>query len=115
MIIRANILRLSDLGKSDRFIAQMLDINPATVARTRKKFVFYGLRYALEDRPHPGARRKLTVTQERLLIQMATQAPHWTLQHLTENFVHIAGVQSISPRTIQRTLQRAGISSLRKE
>jgi transposase len=114
MIIRASILRLSDAGKTDRCIAHVLDISVATVARTRKKYVQAGLAYALEERLHPGGRRKLTRAQERLLVRMARQAPGLPRERLTEHFAQVAGI-SISLRTIQRILGRAGVFSRRWE
>jgi transposase len=118
MLMRAIVLRLADQGKTDAFIAQTLDMSPATVARTRKKYVLAGMSWALEERPRSGARRKLTAAQERLLLRLAKQTPpgaeRWTLKMLTNYFVQVAGIQALSSHTVRRVLWRYGFYSFQQ-
>jgi transposase len=56
---RARILLLVDEGRADREIAEVLHTGTATVQRTRQRFVEGNLDGALNERPRPGAQRKL--------------------------------------------------------
>ena len=71
---RALALLKADEGLRDREIAGVLLINPATVARTRKRYVEEGLEAAINDRPWPGRERKLDGRQEAHLIAFACSA-----------------------------------------
>ncbi|MCC9078842.1 helix-turn-helix domain-containing protein, partial [Litorilinea aerophila] len=51
MLTRARILLLSAEGKTDRFIANVLKVNPQTVRNIRKRFAEEGLEAALQERP----------------------------------------------------------------
>ena len=72
---RALALLRTDEGLSDREIAEGLAINPYTVARLRKRFVEEGLENALNERPRPGQKRKLSGKQEAHLVAIACSAP----------------------------------------
>ena len=63
---RALSLLKADQGLRDREIADVLLVNPATVARARKRYVEEGLEAAINDRPRPGQERKLDGRQEAL-------------------------------------------------
>ena len=63
-----------DQGLRDREIADVLLVNPATVARARKRYVEEGLEAAINDRPWPGRERKLDGRQEAHLIAFACSA-----------------------------------------
>ena len=85
---RALSLLKADQGLRDREIADVLLVNPATVARARKRYVEEGLEAAINDRPWPGRERKLDGRQEAHLIAFACSAApeghtHWTLQLYT--------------------------------
>ena len=66
---RALSLLKADQGLRDREIADVLLVNPATVARARKRYVEEGP--AINDRPWPGQERKLDGRQEAHLIAFA--------------------------------------------
>ena len=79
---RALSLLKADQGLRDREIADVLLVNPATVARARKRYVEEGLEAAINDRPWPGQERKLDGRQEAHLIAFACSAApeghtHW--------------------------------------
>ena len=75
---RALSLLKADQGLRDRKIADVLLVNPATVARARKRYVEEGLEAAINDRPWPGAERKLDGKQEpdRLRVQRRARRAH---------------------------------------
>ena len=91
---RALSLLKADQGLRDREIADVLLVNPATVARARKRYVEEGLEAAINDRPWPGQERKLDGRQEAHLIAFACSAApeghtHWTLQLLADKVVEL--------------------------
>jgi len=107
---RAHMLLLAAEGKVDTAIAESLHVHVNTVGRTRRHFVEGGLEWALQERPRPGAARKLDGKQEAFLIALAcSQAPagreHWTMQLLADEMVSLEVVDSVSDETVRRTLR----------
>ena len=89
----------------------MLLVNPATVARARKRYVEEGLEAAINDRPWPGQERKLDGRQEAHLIAFACSAApeghtHWTLQLLADQVVELEFAESISLETVRQILKK---------
>ena len=79
----------------------------------RKRFVLEGLDSALErkKRAHPPTERKLDGAKEARLIALACSEPpkghkRWTLKLLADELVALEIVDSISYRTVQRTLKK---------
>ena len=101
----------ADQGLRDREIADVLLVNPATVARARKRYVEEGLEAAINDRPWPGQERKLDGRQEAHLIAFACSAApeghtHWTLQLLADKVVELEFAESISLETVRQILKK---------
>lgn len=118
MLTRARILLLSAEGKTDRFIADTLKVNPQTVRNIRKRFAEEGLEGALKERPRPGAQSKLNGKQEAFLVALACSDPpegreHWAIQLLADRLVELGVVESISDETVRRVLKKT-TSSLGK-
>mgnify|MGYP000227360946 CR=1 FL=1 len=119
MLTRARILLLSAEGKTDRWIADALKVNPQTVRNIRKRFAEEGLEAALQERPRPGARPKLDGKQEAFLIALACSEPpegreHWTMQLLADRLVELGIVASISDETVRRVLKKTTSSPGRR-
>jgi predicted ArsR family transcriptional regulator len=72
---RSQILLLSDQGYKDQDIAEQVGVSVATVERTRQKFVEYGLKQAITERPRPGRQRKLNGSTEAFVIATACSNP----------------------------------------
>ena len=72
---RARILLLADEGKSDREIWEALHTGTATVQRTRQRFVEGNLEGAHNERPRPGAQKKLDEKGEAVLETLAQSKP----------------------------------------
>ncbi len=73
---RANILLIADLRKyQDKDIPEILNVGTATIYRTKKRFVGYGITEALNEGARPGMPRKLDANQEALLIALACSQP----------------------------------------
>lgn len=112
-LTRARILLLSAQGKTDRFIATVLEVSTQTVRNIRKRFAEEGLEAALNDRPRPGAQAKLDAKGEAFLIALACSDPPqgrecWTMQLLADRLVELGIVDSISDETVRRVLKKKG-------
>ena len=108
---RALSLLKADQGLRDREIADVLLVNAATVARSRKRYVEEGLEAAINDRPWPGWERKLDGRQEAHLIAFACSAApeghtHWTLQLLADKVVELEFAESSSLETVRQLLKK---------
>jgi transposase len=110
-LTRARVLLLADEGATDREIAAALHVHPATVERTRRRFVEGGPEAALSERPRPGGRPKLDGRQEAHLVALACSAPpegrkRWTMQLLADRLVALELVGAISDETVRRALKK---------
>ena len=110
-LTRARILLAADGHKTDAAIAEALHVHPATVERTRRRFVEGRAARALHEKPRPGGRPKLDPKQEAFLVALAcSDAPsgrgHWTMQLLAGRLVELAVVESISDETVRRALKK---------
>lgn len=110
-ITRARVLLLADRGTTDRAIAEALTLHPRTCQRLRQRACQDGILAALDDRPRPGAPRRLDATQEAHLIALAcSDAPDgrtdWTMQLLADRLVELQIVETISDETVRRTLKQ---------
>jgi transposase len=115
---RAQILLHADDGKTDKAVAEALQVAAATVFRTRRRCVEQGLEAALKESPRPGKQRKLNGKQEAFLVALACSQPpegrqSWTMQMLADQLVTLDVVNTISDETVRCTLKR-GKSSLGK-
>jgi hypothetical protein len=65
----------------------------------------------MNERPRPGARRKLAGKQEATLVALACSTPPaerttWTMQLLADKLVELKVVDTISDETVRRTLKK---------
>jgi transposase len=106
---RAQILLWSDVGKTDCEIAGLLKITPATVAKTRQRWIE---NHQLEDAYRAGRSKKLDGKQEAFVVALAcSDTPDgrecWTMQMLADKVVELGIVQdAVSDETIRRTLKK---------
>ncbi len=119
ILTRARILLLAAEGKTDKFVADALKVNPQTVRNIRKRFAEEGLEAALRERPRPGAQPKLDAKGEAFLIALACSDPpegreHWTMQLLADRLVELGVVDSISDETVRRVLKKTNSSPGRR-
>jgi transposase len=110
-LTRARILLAADEHKTDAEIACALHVHPATVERTRRRFVDGRIAGALSEKPRPGGRPKLDGKQEAFLVALACSTPptgrgHWTMQLLADRLVELGLVAAISDETVRRTLKK---------
>src|SRR6266508_248108 len=103
-------------GWTDGAIAVAVEVNPATVARVRQRYVAAGLDAARHRkppaRPYP---RRLDGQQEARLVALACSAPpegrkRWTLRLLAERLVALEVIESVSYETVRQALKQTGSS-----
>jgi len=119
-IKRANILLMSEQGRTAAEIEAAGHGSASTVYRTRQRFVEEGLEEALSEDSRPGGKRLLDEQQEAVLVAAACSPPpkgcaHWTLRLLAGRFVELADLDSISPATVGRRLHEKDIKPWQKK
>jgi transposase len=113
---RAQMLLWSSMGKSDLAIAELLRVDPLTVAATRERWV---KEKRLMDAPKAGRPKKLDGKQAAFVVALAcSEAPEgrtsWTLQLLADKLVELQVVEAVSYETVRATLKKTN-SSLGKK
>ena len=119
-IKRAQILLAADAGASDEAIAVSVVVGTSTVFRTKRRFVEEGLEQALSEEPRPGAGRKLSTSQEVLLVATACAKPPagracWTMELLAGEMVRLTQHESLSSETVRRRLAEKDIKPWQKK
>ena len=115
-IKHANILLKVDAdgpGWTDAETANAFGCHVNTVANMRQRLVEHGLDAALERKPqdHPSRERIFDGKKEARLIATACSEPpeghaRWTLQLLADRMVELKVVESVSRKTVERTLKK---------
>lgn len=115
-IRHANILLAVDADGpnwSDAQAAKAFRCHGNTVANVRRRLVEGGLDAALERKKQdrPSRRRVLDGEGEARLIAIACSRPpagraKWTMQLLADELVALSVVESIAPKTVERTLKK---------
>jgi transposase len=108
---RANILLLSDAGKTDAEIVESLHTSLSTVERTRRKLVEGGLEFALNERQRPGGKPVLDAKAEAVLATLAQSEPpeghkRWSLRLLTSRLLELDVVETVSRETVRLALKK---------
>jgi putative transposase len=109
VVHRAQTLLWSDAGKSDLEIADLLDVNPLTVANTRQRWVE---KNSLFDQARPGRPPTLDGKQEAFLVALTcSESPEgretWSMQLLADRLVELQIIeQAISDETVRRILKK---------
>lgn len=111
VLTRARIVLKSAEGWSAAQIAQALEICPATVTNTRRRYQEGGIARVLEDRPPTPHARALDGAGEAVLIAVACSSvpdghDHWTLRMLRGKLIELGVVEGISASTVQTTLKK---------
>lgn len=108
---RAQALLMSNEGKSDRLIADLVGMHVRGVEQLRRRFVEEGFELTLNGASRPQSPRLLGREDEaRLLALTREQTPegvqNWSLRLLSGKFVTMEG-RSVSHETIRQVLKRA--------
>ena len=88
--------------------------------RTKQRFVEEGLAQALSEAPRSGPPRKLSATDEALLVAVACSNPpsgraKWTLELLAGEMVRLTSHETLSGDTIGRRLAEIDLKPWRKK
>lgn len=109
VVHRAQMLLWSDAGKSDLEIADLLLVNPLTVANTRQRWLE---KQSLFDQVRPGRPPILDGKQEAFLVALTcSESPEgretWSMQLLADRLVELQIIErTISDETVRRTLKK---------
>ena len=119
LIKRANILLLSDEGKTAPQIVEALSTTEQTVYNIRKRFSQEGLESAIHEKPRPGAKPLIQPEQEAHIIALACSTPpddreRWTVRMLTNKVVELGILDEVSRETVRRTLKKTSLSRGRR-
>ena len=121
MIRNARVVLLADATPTLRNedLATLCGCHMDTVRRVKKRFGEEGLWAALEDRPRPGGKRKLSGEAEALVIATACSPvplgeDHWTLDLLVQRLHDDQGIQ-VHRNTIHRVLLRNDLKPWKKK
>jgi transposase len=117
---RAMILLLSDKGKTDMEIHEILDVSTRSIERTRERYTTDNLDSTLHELPRPGQPKKLSYSQEQQIIAIAcSTAPegrnHWTLELLRAETINRGIVDEISKEPIRILLKRHNLKPWKKK
>src|SRR6266436_5525126 len=117
---RAQILLAADAGSGDEQIAATLGVSGSTIYRTKRRFVEANLEGALNEEPRPGAERKLSGSEEALLVATACSKPppgraRWTLELLAGELIKLTEHEDLSRETVRRRLAENHLKPWRKD
>ena len=110
-IKRAQMLLLANRQNSDPQIAAQLGVCQATVYNIRRRYCTEGLQASLDEKPRPGAPKKLDGRGEARFTAIACSDPplgrqRWTVRLLADKLVELELVDSISPMTVGTLLKK---------
>lgn len=114
-ITRARILLKSDEGMSQTVIAREVGVSQSTVYNIRRRYAAEGLQAALEEKPRSGAPRTFSGHDEANLATLACTDPpegfqRWSIRLLTDRFIQLSSVESISSTTVHEWLKKTSSS-----
>lgn len=115
VLTRARILLKTADGWSVERIAEALDVCPATVSNTRRRYQQGGVARVLADLPPTPHRPALDRDGEAVLLAVACSPvpeghDHWTLRLLKGKLVELGVVAGISLSTVHATLKKTHAS-----
>ncbi len=108
---RARILLKSAQGCTVEEITAALAISDDMVGKARRRCVEEGVEAALEDRPRPGNKPKLSERQCAHIIATACSTPpeghdHWTLRLLADKVVELEYAEKYSHEAVRQLLKK---------
>ena len=117
---RAQILLAADARSTDEAIARNVGVGTSTVYRTKQRFVEEGLERALTEVTRPGSPRKLSASDEALLVAVACSSPpsgqaRWTLELLAGEMVRLTAHETLSGDTVGRRLAEMELKPWREK
>ena len=110
-LTRARILLLTDKGKTEMDIKDLLGIGRATVSNVKRRYRKEGLQRALTDKPRSGQPKKYTEKHKaEIIAQACAKSPEgskrWSLALLTEEMKKKKGFETINRESIRLILKK---------
>ncbi len=110
-VLRAQILLKSAEGWTETQLAEALAVSERTVRRVRKRADTLGVLAAIEERPRPGAPRKLTPEEEARVVALACSAPpqgrsRWTVRLLAHEAIERELIKPVAVETVRQVLEK---------
>ena len=108
---RARILLLAHKGKTDKEIAEQVEVTSGTVERIRRRYATDGLAAALNEKPRSGRPIGISAeTRAKITALACTSAPEgrgrWTLRLLADKVVELEYIDSISHQSVGDILKK---------
>ncbi len=116
-ITRCRILLLANEGRSDTEIIEALEVARNSIRQVRERYVLDGIESALNERSRSGAPEKFSGSKRAKITALACSSPpegrnRWTLRLLADKLVELKIVDSISYKTVERTLKKTNLSPI---
>ena len=113
-ITRARILLLSDEGRKERELTEILGVSRGTVYNVRKKYqqkAHAHILDLLQDEPRSGRPLEFDSRVEAKVTMIACSAPpagrgRWTLQLIADKLVKLEVIDAISHESVRRLLKK---------
>ncbi len=114
-LTRARILLLTNKGKKDVEIQELLTVGRSTVWRVKNNYLNKGVEYALTERGRPGQPVKYNQKKKTEIIAKACTTPpegrkRWTVRLLAEEMSKEKGFRMINRESIRLTLKKVELS-----
>jgi len=117
-ITRARILLLSDEGRKERELTEILGVSRGTVYNVRKKYqqkAHARILDLLQEEPRSGRPIKLDSRVEAKVTMIACSEPptgcgRWTLHMIADKLVKLEVTDSISHESVRRLLKKTPLS-----
>lgn len=112
---RANILLMLNKGKKDSEIIDFLEVDRATIWRTKQKYLKEGLEKALQENKRSGQPAKYGAKEKAEVIATACSGPpegrsRWTLELLSDRLKGKEGLSTINRETIRLILKKTNVN-----
>ena len=119
-VARANILLLSNSGKRNDEIAEMLNVNRDTVLRVKKRYIKYGLERSIHDGYRPGQPKKYGEKEVAEIIALACSSPpegrkRWSIRLMVEVLKKKKGLEGINREVVRVILKKTAQSHGKEE
>jgi len=110
-ITRCRILLAADKGKTDKAIADILDVCLATIYYTRRRYCHEGLDRAINEAPRSGQPVKIKGKAMAKITAIACSKPpkghaRWSLRLLADRIVELGIVDTISYQSVRSVLKK---------
>lgn len=112
---RANILLLLHKGKKDGEIEDFLEVDRATIWRTKQKYLKEGIENALQEKARSGQPVKYGEREKAEVIATAcSEAPEgrarWTLELLANTLKEKKGLSTVNRESIRVILKKTNVN-----